>query len=61
MLQELEPRLNKMDLAEICMFFREDIKSETDILDKFKLFSRSNRIRVHNKELSQLREKFYII
>ena len=47
MLQELEPRLITMDLAEICMFFRDSIKGEADILDQFKLFARSGRIRVN--------------
>jgi len=33
LLQELEPRLVTMDLAEICMFFRDNIKSQEKILD----------------------------
>jgi hypothetical protein len=47
LLQELEPRLITMDLAEICMFFRDSIKGEENILDQFKLFARSGRIRVN--------------
>jgi hypothetical protein len=47
MLKELEHRLIEMDLAEICMFFRDNIKTEENILNHFKLFSRSGRIRVN--------------
>ena len=65
LLRVLEPELIRMDMVEMCQYFRDTVRSEI-VADQHELFSaaagvRVNKILIHNKELEKLREKFYIL
>mmetsp|Transcript_27991 Transcript_27991/g.37364 ORF Transcript_27991/g.37364 Transcript_27991/m.37364 type:complete len:123 (-) Transcript_27991:862-1230(-) len=65
LLRVLEPELSRMDMVEMCQYFRDTVRSEI-VADPHELFSaaagvRVNKILIHNKELEKLREKFYIL
>ena len=65
LLKILEPEIIKMDMVEICQYFRDTVRSEM-VANEYELFSmaagvRVNKILIHNKELEKLREKFYIL
>ena len=65
LLKILEPELIRMDMVDMCQYFRDTVRFEK-VANEYELFSaaagvRVNKILIHNKELEKLREKFYIL
>ena len=65
LLRILEPDIIRMDMVEMCQYFRDTVRSEC-VANQYQLFSaaagvRVNKILIHNIELEKLREKFYIL
>ena len=65
LLRIIEPDIIRMDMIEMCQYFRDSMKSEV-VANEFQLFSvaagvKVNKILIHNRELEKLREKFYVL